>query len=149
MLCPPIPVSKTSLKAWFIDTNIKDNYFILLSFLPWIKRNNAIEESWAHLLTEHLDTEETLPIEIDRFVVYATTHRWRSQLFKNKATQTCLKLKQSSWLLQFVAPQYINSTQSPSITKATVSNLFSHIFTANSYVLHNKILQRSFLYDLN
>lgn len=45
----------------------------------------------AHLITKHHDTEDTLPVEITCiFVACATIHRWRSQPFKNKPTQTCL-----------------------------------------------------------
>lgn len=114
-----------------IDKNIYDYCFMLLSFLLWI--NNGIVESWAHLVTKHHDIEDTLPVEITYvFVACATIHRW-SQPFKNKPTQTCLAWKSlSTWIPQTIATQYVNSTQSPSATKATGSNLFSHIFTGTA-----------------
>jgi len=109
------------------------------------KQQNAIGESWAHLITEHLDTEEMVLTELDGFVAYATIHRWGSQLFKNKLIQTCLGWnKLSIWPLQFMAAQYINSTQSPNITKDTVSNLLAISIQQTAMFLHNKIPQYHF-----
>lgn len=92
--------------------------FILLSFLLWINNKQWHCGSWAHLITKHHDTEDTLPVEITCiFVACATIHRWRSQPFKNKPTQTCLGWKSlSTWKPQAITTRYINSTQSPSAT---------------------------------
>lgn len=133
-LCPSIFFQELPWKL-IIYTNIY-YFFILLSFLLWInnKQWHCGVESWAHLITKHHDTEDKLPVEITYtciFVACATIHRWRSQLLKNKPTQTCLCWKSlSTWKPQTIATRYINSTQSPSATEDTGRNLFSHIFTA-------------------